>query len=96
MTTNKTKKYYCPHCGHYMENEQLSHCSYCGVEYKNLDTPCEQEYEIGDEVRFNNKKYRIKDVRILIPEGGFLYEDMYLLQGCEDFGYLNSYLLYKK
>lgn len=89
------KKYYCPHCGHYMENKNLSQCSYCGVEYKNLDIPCEQEYEIGDEVQFNNETYCIKDVRILIPEDGFLYEDMYLLQGCEDVGYLNSYLLYK-
>lgn len=94
--SNEMKKYYCPHCGHYMENEQSSHCSYCDAEYKNLDTPCEQEYEIGDEVQFNNKTYRIQDVRILIPEREFMYEDMYLLEGCEEAGYLESYLLYKK
>ncbi len=91
--TNKTKKYYCPHCGHYLENEQLSRCNYCGEE---IGTPWKQEYEIGDEVQFNNEKYHIKDVQIQIPwEGSFIYEDMYLLQGCEEAGYLNSYLLYK-
>ena len=93
--SNKIKKYYCPHCGRYMESEDISLCSHCGVEYKKFDTPCEQEYEIGDKVMFNDTKYRIKDVRILIPEDGFLYEDMYLLEGGEEFGYLNSYVIYK-
>ncbi len=91
---NKTKKYYCPYCGHYVENDYITDCSYCDAI---IDTPWEQEYEIGDEVQFENEIYRIKDVQIKIPwEGGFIYEDMYLLQGREEAGYLNSYLLYKK
>lgn len=93
MATNVTKKYYCPYCGHYVENETIRRCNYCGEE---INLPWQQEYEIGDEVYFNNEKYCIKDVQIQIHwEGGFMYEDMYLLQGCEEAGYLNSYLLYK-
>lgn len=90
---------YCAHCGHYLnEADVFRKCEHCGAEYTGYDYPDTQEFEKGDFVRVvgqpKDKKFLIKDVKLDIPDRCFLYEDMYLLEGLEELGYIKNDMIF--